>query len=318
MGRVCREIQEWIEEEVQQPIEEWEERAVERCRRRRCKWWCLCCNKWFCWLEIILVKVIKWVVVIVGKWVTRVVCEIISFILDVIAFIVNLILSIPVIGGIIRTILNWLTEIIWRIVGIFDFIASLLGARARKKMYFGVIIPTHDSEPLANQSDIQPQIDAAIEHMDRLCNINFIFTGVCNSSVNAPSNPLTYACNAEGFFSDWWIDGSFFEFAASLCKFEDGWRRVLGYGAEIIVFVVDNVTPEPTDGCSMGPTTNYIMTEPNTQNNMIVHETGHACFLLHRDDDPVNLMSPSVLNTPQTLTNWQISVIRSSRHCTYI
>ena len=44
MGRVCTEVQEWIEEQVERPIEEWERRQEERCRRRRCKWWCLCCN----------------------------------------------------------------------------------------------------------------------------------------------------------------------------------------------------------------------------------------------------------------------------------
>lgn len=318
MGRVCKEIQEWIEEKVEKKVEEWEEKTVEKCKKRKCKWWCACCNKWFCWLETILVKVIKWVVVTVGKWVTRIVCEIISTILDIAAFIVSLVLSIPIIGGIIRTILNWLTEIFWRIVGVFDFVGSLLGIRWRKKMYFGVLIPTHDGKPLANQADIQLQIDAAIEHMDRLCNINLKFTGICNTAINAPDNPLTYSCNASGFFSDWWIHGSYYELATSLCKFEDGWRRILGYGAEIIVIVVDAVNPGSTDGCSMGPSTNYVMTEPNTQDNMIVHEMGHACFLFHRDNDRQNLMSPAVLSVPQTLTNWQISVIRASRHCTYI
>ena len=318
MGRVCREVHEWIEEEIEQPIEEWEERQEERCREEPCNWWMLCLNKLFCWFVTVLVKVVRWVVVTVGKWVVRIVCEIVSLVLDIIAFVFGLILSIPIIGGIIRTIINWVMEIFWRIVGVFDFILSLLGARIRKKMYFGLIIPTHDGVPIAAEADLQPQIDAAIEHMDRLCNINLIYTGACESVVNAPSNPFTYPCNAAGFFSDWWIPGSFFEFASNICKFEDGWRRTTGYGAEIIVFVVDDVTPEPTDGCSMGPSTNYVLTEAQTQNNMIVHEIGHACFLLHRDGDRLNLMSPTVLNDPQTLTNWQVSVIRSSRHCVYI
>jgi len=315
MGRICKEVQEWVEEEVEKPIEEWEERTKEECKK---SWYNPFGWKWVCSLVSFLVKVVRWVIVTVGKWITRVVCEVVSIILDIAAFIVSLVLSIPIIGGIIRTVLNWLTEIIWRIVGIFDFIGSLLGLRWRKKMYFGILIPTHDGKPLASQSDIQLQIDSAIEHMDRLCNVNLKFTGTCISAVDAPNNPLTYPCNAEGYFSDWWIQGSFYEFASSLCKFEDGWRRILGYGAEIIVIVVDNVTPEPTDGCSMGPTTNYVMTEPNTQYNMIVHEMGHACFLQHRDNNPTNLMSPTVLSTSQALTNWQISIIRSSRHCTYL
>ncbi|WP_430412394.1 hypothetical protein [Kordia sp.] len=318
MGRVCREVQEWIEEEVEERIEEWEERQEERCREEPCNWWTLCLNKLFCWIALVLVKVVRVVVVIIGKWITRIVCEIVSFVLDIVAFIVTLIMSIPIIGGIIRTILNWVTEIIWRIVGLIDFVASLAGLQPRKKMYFGIIIPTHDGVPIATEADLQPQIDAAIEHMDRLCNINLIYTGACDSGVNAPSNPFTYACNAEGFFRDWLLQGSFFEFATSLCKFEDGWRRVSGYGAEIIAFVADDVTPGRTGGCSMGPTTNYILTEAQTQDNMIVHEMGHACFLQHRDDDVNNMMAPIVLSVPQTLTNWQVSVVRSSRHCVYI
>ena len=101
MGRTCREIHEWIEEEIEQPIEEWEDRQEERCREEPCNWWMLCLNKLFCWLVWVTVKVIRWVVVTVGKWVVRVVCTVINFILDVIGFIIGLILAIPIIGGII-------------------------------------------------------------------------------------------------------------------------------------------------------------------------------------------------------------------------
>ena len=74
-------------------------------------------------------------------------CEIVSVVLDAIGFIVELILSIPIIGGIIRTVLNWVTEIIWRAVGFLDFLASLAGIRPRKRMYFGVVVPSVNSIP---------------------------------------------------------------------------------------------------------------------------------------------------------------------------
>src|SRR5688572_20466481 len=127
MGRVCKEIQEWVEEEVEKPIEEWENRQEKRCREQECNWWCLCCNKWFCWLVWVIVRVITWVIITVLKWVVRVVCEFVNIILDVWAFIFELFLSIPIIGGFIRMILNWLTEIVWRIVGLPDFLLSLAG-----------------------------------------------------------------------------------------------------------------------------------------------------------------------------------------------
>lgn len=42
------------------------------CRRKKCNWWCLCCNKWHC----LLVWVLKWV-----TWVIAIVSTIITYIL---------------------------------------------------------------------------------------------------------------------------------------------------------------------------------------------------------------------------------------------
>ncbi len=78
----CREITEWIEEQVSRPIEEWEERQEERCKNKKCNWWTLCLNKLVCWFVTILVKVVRWVVVTVGKWVARTVCTIVGAIID--------------------------------------------------------------------------------------------------------------------------------------------------------------------------------------------------------------------------------------------
>lgn len=319
MGRVCSEVQEWVEEQIEQPIEEWENRQEERCREEECNWWMLCLNKLFCWLVWVVVKVIRWVVVTVGKWVTRVVCEVVNFVLDVVGFIVELILSIPIIGGIIRTILNWVTEIVWRLVGLIDFVASLVGIRLRKKMYFGVIVPSVRGIPIVTDADIQRQVDAAVDFFDRTCNINLIFTGICHTNISPPNGGLTVGCDAGGFFSDWWLAGSYFEIAGATCKFTDSFRRVIGLGAEIIVFIVRDVTPANTNGCSFGSTHNYVVVEakPTDQAFVTAYEMGHACWLPH-DGDPANLMSPITPAVNPTLTNLQIAVVRWSKHCVYI
>jgi hypothetical protein len=47
-------------------------------RQRKCYWWCLCCNKWVCWVGLIIVAII---VVVVLLWtystliVTGIFCE---------------------------------------------------------------------------------------------------------------------------------------------------------------------------------------------------------------------------------------------------
>jgi hypothetical protein len=323
MGRTCREIHDWIEEEVERPIEEWEDRQEERCRNEPCKWWMLCLNKLFCWLVWVTVKVTRWIVVTVGKWVTRVVCTIVNVILDVIGFIVGLILAIPIIGGIIRTILNWLTELIWRIVGIFDFIGSLIGIRPRKKMYFSVIIPVVDGRSIVSRADVQPQVDAVISILDRTCNIDARFTGFCEPE---RSDELVINCNAGGFFEDWLLKGSWIEYVSNNCKFESNWRRVVGYGGELLGFVANNITPDGTGrrttGCSMAGTHNYVAIEagPDIAEATLAHEFGHACLLLFHNDDPNNLMFESNLAAPNdcVLNNLQRAVFRSSRHVVYL
>jgi len=319
MGRVCHEVQDWVEEQIEQPVETWVNQLQEVCEEQECNWWCLCCNKWFCWLVWVVVKVVTWVIVTVGKWVTRLVCEVVNFVLDVIGFIVELILSIPIIGGILRTILNWITEIIWRLVGLLDFLASLAGIRLRKKMYFGVVVPSVGGTPIVTDADIQRQVDAAIELYDRTCNIDLIFTGICHTGVEAPEGGLVVACDAGGFFGDWWIAGSYFEIASATCKFKDSFRRVTGLGAEIVVFIVQDVTPVNTNGCSFGSTHNYVVVEarPTDQAHVAAHEIGHACWLPH-DGDPANLMNGVTPAANPTLKGVQAAVVRWSKHCVYI
>jgi hypothetical protein len=319
MGRICRETQDWVETNVEQPIETWENQQQTQCANEPCNWWTLCLNKVFCWLVWILVKVVRIVIVTVGKWVVRIVCEVVTFILDAIGFILNLIMSIPIIGGIIRAINNWVTEIIWRLVGVIDFVASLAGFRPRKKMYFGVIVPSVNGVQIVPDVDIQRQVDAAIAFYDSTCNINLIFTGICKTGVTPPAGGLIVGCDAGGFFNDLWLAGSYFEFATATCKFEDSFRRVMGLGAEIIVFIVQDVTPGGTNGCSFTSTHNYVVIEakPTDQAFVAAHEMGHACWLSH-DPDTADLMNPITPAANPTLTNLQVSLVRWSKHCVYI
>ena len=317
MGRSCKEIHEWIEETVEKPIEEWEEQQEQRCRNEKCKWWMLCLNKLVCWFVTILVKVIRWVLVTVGKWVVRVVCETINFVLDVAGWVINMVLAIPIIGGLIRAIWNWVIEGFWRLLGVPELIGSLLGIRVRKKMYFGVIIPVIDGVPLATQAQMQPQVDYAIRTYDTLCNIDLRFTGYCMSTLRPPKAALNIQCGAAGFFNDLWLAGSYFQLAINLCRFKSNWRRVVGAGGEIFVFVMPNIQPPSVVGCSMAGTQDYVVVEPTSSDDTAAHEMGHACLLGHRDNDPTNLMGPSGPTGAPTLTNWQVAVVRSSRHCVY-
>lgn len=273
-----------------------------------------------CWVAraacVVAAEVIR-VACLAGAAIARAACELVNFVVDIIGFIIELILSIPIVGGIIRTILNWVTEIIWRIVGVVDFIASLAGLRLRKKMYFGVIVPP--ITPIASDADIQRQVDAIEDFYDRTCNINMIFTGICHTNVQPPGSGLTVGCDAGGFFNDWWLTGSYFEFASATCKFKDSFRRIIGLGSEIIIFIVQDVTPANTNGCSFASTHNWVVIEaqPTDQAFVAAHEIGHACWLPH-DGDPANLMADITPTINPTLTNVQIALVRWSKHCVYL
>ncbi|MBM0226882.1 MULTISPECIES: hypothetical protein [Micromonospora] len=78
MALVCTEITEWVEEEVSKPVEEWEERQEKKCKDY--PWYDP--RGWVCWFVTYFVKVVRWVIVKVGKWVVRTVCKLVGVVVE--------------------------------------------------------------------------------------------------------------------------------------------------------------------------------------------------------------------------------------------
>ena len=107
MALICREIVEEIEETVWEPVERWVERRRKKCKKRKCKKWCLCCNKWFCWIETFFTKVVTWVAKQVVNLVVRVVCEIVH---DVIVAVVSTVVKlVEIVIDLVRILWNLIT-----------------------------------------------------------------------------------------------------------------------------------------------------------------------------------------------------------------
>jgi hypothetical protein len=106
---VCHDVSDWVEENVLQP--------VEQCVEQDCNWWCLCCNKWFCF--------IVWIVATVGSWVVHTVCEVVA---DVVDLVVNVVVGlVKVFVGIFT--LNWslIVDGLLQIgVGLLGFVGDIL------------------------------------------------------------------------------------------------------------------------------------------------------------------------------------------------
>lgn len=82
--KACESVRKKIEEKVQKPVEDWVSKQERKCKKNKCKWWCACCNKWFCWLVTVVVKVVTWVVVTIIKWVTHIVCKVVTVVVGVV------------------------------------------------------------------------------------------------------------------------------------------------------------------------------------------------------------------------------------------
>lgn len=78
MAKICQDYKKRVEEKVETPVTERIKKTREKCKKKKCKWWCACCNKWFCWLEIFFLTIVRWIITIVVKWVVYVVCRIVS------------------------------------------------------------------------------------------------------------------------------------------------------------------------------------------------------------------------------------------------
>jgi hypothetical protein len=101
--QVCHDVGSWVDDNVSQP--------VQKCVEQDCNWWCLCCNKWFCF--------IVWIVVTVVNWVVQTVCEIVADVVDVVvAVVVGLF-------NIIVGIFTWNWARVWD--ALVDIVASVVG-----------------------------------------------------------------------------------------------------------------------------------------------------------------------------------------------
>ena len=313
MARYCREVQEWIEEEIEKPVEEWVEKRVRKCKRRKCKKWCLCCNKWFCWIETFLEKVITWVVVTVGKWVTRVVCEVIHLVIDVIGFVVGLVLAIPIIGRLIKEIWNVIIEIGNRILGLPDLILCAFGVMWTKKLRICIIILRIDEKtPTATPESLKPDIDKAVRIYKDAANVDFVVEGIHTVNKPSPSRNLDVSCGAGAWWEDLWLEGSYFEVTANTQCFDGIARRITGFASPVIVFVVRDVGDKL--GCSVGPLSDYVTVEGDNP-ICLAHEVAHACSLWHHGNREY-LMNGRCGGTK--LKKWQKCLLRNSRHVTFL
>lgn len=156
----CNQIDTWVEEQVSQPVESWISREEQRCREESCNWWCLCCNKWFCWIVTVVVRVVTWVLVTVGRWVAQIVCQVVTVVVGIVVeLVLKVILRLVTVlvclfteplgalkaiwdlwNDIVDTVgdvIDLVTTLIDDAIGLLDDVADLLDGLGRSFCIFG-------------------------------------------------------------------------------------------------------------------------------------------------------------------------------------
>ncbi|MEZ5331985.1 MAG: hypothetical protein R2991_07990 [Thermoanaerobaculia bacterium] len=348
-----------------------------------CGWWP--CS-WFCdaWVWVSVIVCIAWtwvanivcvawvwvsnVVCVAWVWVTTAVCVvwdfvttvvnavlvtiegIVGWVLSAFAFVIELIEAIPVVGALVRWVLNGVTAVVGIIASVGDILLGNMGIRPEKKLRVcTVILRDENGVPAASVPFAVAMLQLAVDVYKRDANVRIVplapfqydsgfaaaetvdESWVQTDGANSDGTLLDVPCNAGGAGADWLPTGSGFQLKASTHCFFGAWRRVVGYGAPVTCFFIRSIPGAL--GCALWITDYATIVGgsglPPASPRALGHETGHACNLWHLcvDDDNRNLMATGGACDPASATaadradprmaDWQVLLVRASKHVTY-
>ena len=278
------------------------------------------------------------VIVMVAGAVIETLESLVGWVLSAIAFVIEFILSIPIIGRLVAWVLAVVQTIVWLVVGFWDTIAGLLGIRPEKKLRICTIILADESgQPIVSAAAVVPWLQKAMDVFKEEANVRVVPVApfqyssafadnatVTESWIHVSTDPskkqiLDLGGEAATLGADLTDIGSDYNKLAMMHCFYGTWRKVVGYGAPITVFVIRSL--EEGVARSLGPLTDYVVVagqDPQGTPDVtdVAHEMGHTCYLVWHSTDSTNLMLKGSPRGTQ-LDWWQTTLLRSSRHVTY-
>src|SRR5688500_17456557 len=120
----CTEARKWLEERRNE-LEQWSQTVTTQCLEQPCQWLCLCCNKWFCWLLVILIRILIITIQIIEHVIEAVCTLIVTIIWLVISILVQ--------------ILKWIVLAVVCILTALCALMILLGALALIVILVGLL-----------------------------------------------------------------------------------------------------------------------------------------------------------------------------------
>jgi len=367
-------------EERTHECDDWEDQGYDSCS----SW-----NPWIAWLCIGWTWVSHWVCV-GWTWVTTSVCVLwdtavtvvdavivtlesigLGWLLNLLAAIVEIIFVIPIIGPFIQWLWNIVLTAVSAILSVIDIFAYFVGIRPQKKLRVcTVIFADTKGNPVAATADVVNVLNTAIDIYFREMNVAIIRSAPFQYSTGFLQPPranaswvatqqvsndqLTACCNECMAGEELLIKGSFRKLLSMLNCYWGNWRRLLGLGSPVAIFVLRNMntntvtlttggtTTTQTIGCGLGPLTDFVViaaTAPAVgitnalQSNpeTLAHELGHISNLWHLTDAQyvINLMFENekglvdaignpLVRLGTNLFGWQCQIVRMSRHISYL
>ena len=249
--------------------------------------------------------------------------------------IVELVLSIPVVGAVLKYARNIFHTFVWGASSFLDIGFGVFGFFPEKRMRIAVIIQRDEEGVLvADRNEVLATIQKTIDVLKVEANVRVLPVGPFKYSSPFQAKPkasrdyifeelnpsdadtLVVDCGYPDFVNDSSRLGGFkFNMKLSSILFFSNGRRMIGYGTPMAAFAVREFLDADGAGCSLGPLTDYVTVKFSKDNTRILaHELGHACNLWHTSDD-TNLMSPAGPGTK--LRRDQKILFRTSRHVTF-
>ena len=224
----------------------------------------------------------------------------------------------------VKKVIRVVKEVVHRVLGVVDFIATLLGIRLRKYIRVKVYILTDlKKQPVRDPAVVQQWVDEAKALFKDRLNVDMrapdLRAGqgiVAIIPEPAPAGALFPNCGIGDAFSD---AADYYEDHYTYIQ-TSAWNEILddlGYGEPVYVFVVADVGAKDKDGCSQPWLHNFAVLDGDQQNLSLPHEIGHLCSLSHRNTVG-NLMYPDTGNRGPHLNRWQIAVFRNARYVTFL
>jgi hypothetical protein len=249
-----------------------------------------------------------------------------AFPFNALAAVIDLFFCIPVIGRLGKWGWNIVATLAHAPFGLIEWAFLAMGKKPEKKLKLAVVLYTkEDGLPYADTSKVIEQLEHTAKLYKDKANIKV--SSAKATASEAPSEDwitiheyppsekvLKVGCNKYAFGQDLWVTGTMYQFTALTKLFHTNFRRIIGYGSPVVVYIVEDI--HEFSGCSIGPLSDYVTIDSKGLVS-IAHEVGHACTLFHENNDEDNLMHPKGSEKTK-LTTKQIAMMRASRHITFI